>query len=102
MICVFKTNNKTKIVISCESLLKAIVCRHNPKISFLVSTTLVTPHKINNSKLKKKCVTLKKPSQKPQIHVKPTTYFGKQCTDISRASGNMTWQFDNSGAPNGT
>jgi hypothetical protein len=78
MICVFKTNNKTK-------LLKAIVCRHKPKISFLVSTTLVTPHKINNSKLKKKkCVTLKKPSQKPQIHVKPTTYFRKQCTDISQ------------------
>jgi hypothetical protein len=24
------------------------------------------------------CVTFKKPSQKPQIHAKPTTYFGKQ------------------------
>jgi hypothetical protein len=30
------------------------------------------------------CVTLKKTSQKPQIHVKPTTYFKKQCTDVSR------------------
>jgi hypothetical protein len=29
-------------------LLKALVCRYNPKFSYLVSTTLVTPHKINN------------------------------------------------------
>jgi hypothetical protein len=25
-----------------------VECRHNPKFSYLVSTTLVTPHKINN------------------------------------------------------
>jgi hypothetical protein len=90
-------------------LLKALVCRHNPKFSYLFSTTLVTPHKINNfahnivspstttshllstlllplNKLKH-CVTWKKASQKSQIHVKPTTYFRKQCTGISRIEG---------------
>jgi hypothetical protein len=38
----------------------------------------------------KYCVTLKnkkKASQKPQIHVKPTTYSGKQCTDIRHKPG---------------
>jgi hypothetical protein len=93
------------------------VCRRNTKISYLVSTTLVTPHKINNfadntfsppqhiwfvllplNKLKF-CVTLKKPSQKPQIHVKPTTYIRKQCTGITRTVREYDWwQFGNSGS----
>jgi hypothetical protein len=40
---------------------------------------------LNNLKF---CVTLRKPSRNPQIHVKPTT---KQCTNISRTERGMTW-----------
>jgi hypothetical protein len=83
-------------------LLKAFFCKHNPKFSYLVSTTLVTPHKINNfahnaflpftthplsavaSNKLKFCVTLKKAITKTANSRKTNNLFKKNNAQTTR------------------